>query len=46
MSGIPNLCEFLLAIVFLCLALKTRLFLAKSDIFIHKCTEGGGGASV
>ena len=25
------------------LVLKTRLFLAKSDILIPKCTEGGGG---
>ena len=39
-SGILiTLCEILVAIVF---GLKNPTFLVKSDIFIHKCTEGGG----
>ena len=40
-SGVPKL--FFKFWWSLFLALKTRLFLAKSDIWIPKCIEGGGG---
>ena len=42
MSGIPKSCEILVAIVF---GLENLTLLAKSDISIPKCTEGGGGST-
>ena len=38
-----NLCEILVANVF---GLENPTFLAKSDIFIPKCTQGVGSASL
>ena len=37
-----TLCEILVAIVF---CLENSISFAKSDIFIPKCTKGGGGST-